>query len=357
MTNRTRNSAVELLRILAMCGVVLLHYNNSTIGGGLAFAEGTHYAVLAAVEALFICAVNVYVLISGYYLCQTQTRRAGKMLELLAQVILLGPVCYLISCIGGGGWSLKGLLSSLIPENYFVTLYLVLYVFSPYLNLLFDRLSHRQMYLLTGLMIAAFSLWVTAVDTLSFLTGYGWNGLSTVSAHGSQRGYSLIQFALMYTLGAWIRRNEGRLRKVSQPVLAVVLLGSTGGIYLWSWFDNGAAWAYCNPFVILSACAALLLCLRKSFQSKIVDSLAKGAFPCYLIHTCLLGWFGIEQAVALPLPLMLGHAVFTAVVCYLVGWGFSLLWNRFPGRLLSRLGGKFHKIDNLLSIRAEEISK
>ena len=41
-----RNSSIELLRILAMCGVVLLHYNNASMGGGLQYAVGTNRVVL-----------------------------------------------------------------------------------------------------------------------------------------------------------------------------------------------------------------------------------------------------------------------------------------------------------------------
>lgn len=34
MEKAERQSNIELLRILTMCGVVILHYNNKTIGGG-----------------------------------------------------------------------------------------------------------------------------------------------------------------------------------------------------------------------------------------------------------------------------------------------------------------------------------
>lgn len=34
MEKAERQSNIELLRILTMCGVVILHYNNETIGGG-----------------------------------------------------------------------------------------------------------------------------------------------------------------------------------------------------------------------------------------------------------------------------------------------------------------------------------
>lgn len=34
MVKQERQSNIELLRILAMLGVIILHYNNESIGGG-----------------------------------------------------------------------------------------------------------------------------------------------------------------------------------------------------------------------------------------------------------------------------------------------------------------------------------
>lgn len=35
METKQRNSNIELLRIMSMIGVIILHYNNPEIGGGL----------------------------------------------------------------------------------------------------------------------------------------------------------------------------------------------------------------------------------------------------------------------------------------------------------------------------------
>lgn len=40
---RDRESSIELLRIFAMIGVILLHYNNPSIGGGLSFVKKWKY--------------------------------------------------------------------------------------------------------------------------------------------------------------------------------------------------------------------------------------------------------------------------------------------------------------------------
>lgn len=61
-----RDSNIELLRIFAILGVIVLHYNNWSMGGGFSYvASGSlNSRVLWSLEGLFICAVNLFVLIT-----------------------------------------------------------------------------------------------------------------------------------------------------------------------------------------------------------------------------------------------------------------------------------------------------
>ena len=64
MSTKARQSTIELLRIITICGVVMLHYNGNVAFGLV--TEGTaKYYLLQFLEILFICAVNLFVLISG----------------------------------------------------------------------------------------------------------------------------------------------------------------------------------------------------------------------------------------------------------------------------------------------------
>ena len=62
-----RNSAIDLLKIFSMLGVILLHYNNRGIGQAFnhvpLFCAKSY--LLYFLQAVFVCAVNVFVLISG----------------------------------------------------------------------------------------------------------------------------------------------------------------------------------------------------------------------------------------------------------------------------------------------------
>lgn len=85
---KKRESNIELLRILATCAVILLHYNNPTIGGAVKNATGLNYYILL-LECLSVNAVNIFVIISGYFMCDNNKRFFSRPLELIIQVILV----------------------------------------------------------------------------------------------------------------------------------------------------------------------------------------------------------------------------------------------------------------------------
>lgn len=138
-TNKTkvRDSNIELLRILAIMGVVVLHYNNWNIGGGLRYVEAgsVNQTVLIILESVFICAVNLFMLITGFFSCTSQKRNLSKVLMLLLQVSVFRMIRYLKTT--GEVISGSGFLLILLPVNYFVILYTAVYLISPYVNLIY----------------------------------------------------------------------------------------------------------------------------------------------------------------------------------------------------------------------------
>lgn len=348
-----RNSAIELLRILAMCGVVILHYNNANIGGGFTYAGGINRWILQGLESIFICAVNLYILISGYFLSGSEKRRAIKPIELVAQVVLFGLTAGLLRAVLQGDWSIRGIISMAIPNNYFVTLYVTLYLLSPYLNLVFQKLSGHQMKVLVGLLLALFSVWLTALELVKDFTGSDFQGMSTVNAYGSQAGYTIVNFALMYTLGAYIRRFEEALGHKPWYVFVAVFLVNAMVLAVWS-VKSASAWSYSNPLVIANACLIFLAFKQWKFQSRAVNTLAKGAFSCFLLHGIFITRIGIQRAVTASAPVMLAHVALSAVSLYLICWVAWAVWNAVTAKLFRRAGEKMGRWDAMLSLTDEE---
>ncbi|MBR2937941.1 MAG: acyltransferase [Oscillospiraceae bacterium] len=353
MGNKARQSNIELLRIITICGVVILHYN-----GNVAFslvAEGSaNYYLLQFLEILFICAVNLFVLISGYFLYNTNSRKAIKAVELVAQVILIGVAKYLANVIFfHAPLSLTSLVGAAIPNNYFVTLYLTVYLLSPYVNIGLKKLSDKQFTVLLALCLALFSVWPTILDMVCAIIGFHFNGMYPIGSGGSQYGYNFLNFMLMYLLGAYLRRKpvgKALWDGVGLVICLVVLM-------LWQMFYPAIARAYCNPFVIAVAVFVFRLFAHLRFSSKLVNTLAKGAFTCFLFHDFCLWHLGVEKVANRSLPILFGHILISVSLIFLVSWVIWKVYDWVTKPLFSLLAKPLSKLDVLLSPREIELNE
>ena len=321
-----RNSSIELLRIIAMMGVVILHYNNGQMGGGFQYVrEGSiNQMVLFLSESLFIGSVNLFVMISGYFLCKTQKRRFIKVVELVVQVLAFSEGFYLLRVISGTmSFSVGEFLLNLIPKNYFVILYATLYFISPYFNLMIDKISKQQYQKLLILLMALFSIWTIGIDYLEGFLGITLNGSSTIGCYGSQAGYTIVNFAMMYMIGAYIRiyginfSKQKNLICLVSTLLLIFMLS-----YIENRFGSGpiATWNYNNPLVIIFATLLLLYIIRYSFESRIINELAKGAFTCFLFHTACLPFMKIQTFVNSNFVVLIFHQILVGIALYLVSY-------------------------------------
>ena len=76
-----RNGKIELLRVISMVQILILHY--LLLGGvldKLSIKDGVKYYIAWLLEAFSYVAVNVFVIISGYYLSQKKEIKLGKVL-------------------------------------------------------------------------------------------------------------------------------------------------------------------------------------------------------------------------------------------------------------------------------------
>ena len=340
-----RSSNIELLRILTIFGVVVLHYNGN-VALGLVNPGTVNHHLLLTLEILFICAVNLFVLISGYFLCQTQKRSGLKALELVVQVMAFGVAKYMVSVVlGRAPLSLFTLIVSAVPNNYYVTLYLAVYLLSPYVNILLKKLSDRQFTVLLVLYGTLFAIWPTVLDMVYAVTGFNFNGLYPTNSGGSQFGYSFLNFLLMYLLGAFLRRCKPGKGFYD-------LLGAAGCfavLILWQLYYPSVARAYCNPFVIGLAVFVFRLFLRVRCSSRLVNTLAKGAFTCFLLHDFFLPHIGIEKVVNGNVFVLLIHLLLSCSAIFLICWVVWWIYETITRPIYKLVAKYFGKLDALLS--------
>lgn len=340
---RERQSNIELLRIIAMSMVIFLHYFNAEIGGGIVYVQkGTVNEVLLQIlEAISICAVNVFVMISGYFLSGSNKRTLGKALVLLIQVILYRLLFYIIQCtFFSRVLTIKGIVVRLLPVNWFVVLYVVLYLISPFINIAFHRLKVESAKLTMTLFLVLFSIWPTVVDMIQQLAGTELMGLSTLGMYGSQRGYTITQFVVCYMIG--MATHEFNLKaleiygkKLEKRTLTVAFLAEVTLLTIWGYINPYTGREYCNPLVITEAWTLFMLFLKINIKKNmLINNLALSTFSVFLIHSYILPYLKTDLFVNTSIVALLFHIICSTIIIYLISYVVDRIYHKFIGSIL-----------------------
>ena len=191
---KKRNIGLDCLRIISMIMIVFLHYLSK---GGLLRAENTsgiYHIIYYFIEALSIIAVNCYVLISGYFLIRSKFRWK-KVLQLWLETLFYSIFIYIIIVVLGlKELDIKGIIKSLFPiitkEYWFINVYLVMYMLSPFLNKLISSMNKREYQKLLIILIICFSIISILPDAYTL---------------DSSHGYGIIWFVCLYLIAGYIR--------------------------------------------------------------------------------------------------------------------------------------------------------
>ena len=90
--NSIRQSNFELLRIIAMCMIIAMHYMTKGMQlPKLSVDTSLHNVAFRLLFAFCASAVNIYVFISGYFAIDTKWS-IGKLIRLWLQVLLAEPL-------------------------------------------------------------------------------------------------------------------------------------------------------------------------------------------------------------------------------------------------------------------------
>lgn len=160
-----RMANLELLRCVAMMMVVVLHY----LGKGNLLADLTGERLGAGetaawlLECFCIVAVNVYMLISGYFLGKSSfklTRLVQLWLQIWVYSVGFGLLGALTGVMREADFDIHYLLTLLFPvsmEHYwFMTAYVFLYLLLPLAGMAAGRMTRQQLQAALGLLLLTF---------------------------------------------------------------------------------------------------------------------------------------------------------------------------------------------------------
>ena len=289
--NGKRNIGLDCLRIISMIMIVFLHYLGK---GGLLSIENTsniYHTVYYFIESMCIISVNCYVLISGYFLIKSKFKWK-KVLQLWLETLFYSIVIYaIIVVLGLKELDIKGIIKSLFPiitkEYWFINIYLVMYILSPFLNKLINTINKKEYQKLLLILIICFSIIsiLPAAYTLD-----------------SRRGYGIIWFICLYLIAGYIRiydiPKKLKLNKnfyflllyliFAIMVAAGMLLLDSVSDYLGKENLREKFLQYNNIFVLMESIALFMyfkqLNIKSSKLIKLIEFIAPLTLAVYLIH-------------------------------------------------------------------------
>lgn len=261
-----RLSNIELLRILLMLMVVILHFvgHNALSSQSLVEQGNNNWWSANILESFCVCAVNTFVLISGYFGIKASLRKI---------ILFLLPIMFyefIISLIYYGVYHQL----SFTPFNYwFVPPFFLLMLFSPIINAGLKQMN-RKMCAFTILLLCLFLI-------LPF---------KTILSLNSGKNFEI--FLTLYIIGYFLK-NHYTIKKSSNYYFASYAICSTLILletYLFAVFgyykgSGTVSYNYDNPLLIIQTVCLLLAftSITPPIMSTRINWVASSAFFVYII--------------------------------------------------------------------------
>ena len=360
-TKSKRLANIELLRIIAMMMVVILHYLGK---GGLlpevGLKMGIEGYVAWTMETLSNVAVNVYVLISGYFLVESEFK-FGKVLRLVLQVLFYTILITVFTC-AVGIFNVKDLgiyhiIMQIFPfqmEHYwFVTAYIAMYMLSPILAAGVKNISKKQL----QVVIAVFVFFMCIEKSIF-----------PVRLTIDEKGYEALWLVCIFLIAAYIRLYGIKFLQKKSTSLLLYL----GGCAL-TFLENlaisviyaktgklshmlGSPYHYNHIFVLLASIGFFMLFVNINLpENKVAQFICKISpytLGVYLLHEHLYirylwpKWLGAHEVEG-PVVLIV-KTILAAVIVFIVGSmvdyirsllfkvGSNLIYGKKVGKTLSK---------------------
>lgn len=377
--HKKRMVNIEVLRLLAMMMVVSLHYLAKgelleKLTGPLSLKGHLSWIL----ESFSIAAVDVYVLISGYFLVETGFR-CKRVISLVLQVMFYTCLLPLLLIAAGilpiGEITIYHILQCIFPTNmlhyWFVSAYVLMFLFTPVLNAAVHVMEKRQLEAAIMILLIMESLSKTVIP---------------VRLELDNLGYDAYWFMVVYLIAAYIRlygisflekkEGKGGRAPVCYMGACFAMYGLTmlirGAYLVTGQFENFIESAYgYNHLLAIGAAVSLFYVFKnrekvsgeagaknRNCLSAFICRIAPCSFGVYLLHEQVNVryewpfWLGANECVSAVS--LLWHwlaAILTVMVIGLaVDYVRSLLF-RGVGRLLagSRIDRALGYVDELVN--------
>ena len=364
--SQTRNTGIDLLRLVLMFFIIMGHLFTHTPIREILPVLSAKGLWCWGTQSICLCAVNCFVLITGYFMIRARWK-LEHLLKLWLTILLYGlGIGALFVLIGKAPLSPALILNMCFPILrrvwWFMSAYVLLYLFIPFLNAGLQRLTPRQ--------FAFLAAGITVIFYILPIFGFFFPPYDPLT------GMSITGFVTLYILGAYLATQKITLSpKWCIAGLVVSNLCILGSKILLDFIvdkyhlgtGTGLLYHYNTAFELCNGVLLLLLFAQFKFTraSKFIVGAASGVFAVYLLHehplmrkmlwqSGLLSF--LQQSSALEFAAI---SVVIPVIILAVGIGIDkivrllLLNNIFRSHLWGKIIALCHRFDLFLADKGD----
>lgn len=361
---KIRQSNFELMRIISMISIVM--YHSIIYGGPLEKVSPTVYSVLQFIIILGFVHVNSFVLVTGYFQYDKKFKWQ-KFFSLLGQMWFYKVFFVILFCLLGLS-TLSGveLFRELLPfeqSYWFVSRYAILYLLSPFLNILISHLSQKQHRNCLIVLIIAFCF-------IPFIT---------MDRTIMNNGFNIGNFIVLYLVGAYLKKyplkDNWHFKRFSHNKTQCILLCSMIFVSLLNFglFMIGRSLShannsfiqyfaemlvlriplYSNPLMVLQSILYFLWFETLQLKNIKINKVATLMFGVYLFHENVFmkqhiyQWTRLDVSIPMTWKQTFARLFFTVVVIMIVGCIFEWLRQKLfefvrKRKISQKISGKVH---------------
>ena len=283
--SKQRQSNFELLRILAMLMIILFHI--SLHGNIVKYFAKIPFSInkcwLYGLRSLGKVGVNIFVLISGYFLINKNKISIPKILKLWLHIVFYCVGIYLLFVgLGREPFEIKRFLITFLPitfnEWWFASTYFILYLLSPFINRFLhslDKKDYKKLLIITTIM---------------------WSIIPTFLNTDLECG-NLLWFIYLYALAGYINlyKDDFKTKPIKCFVVAFLfmIIGIAVSMTI-SWLmQKNMYWKelvfhiYNMETIVSLVMAVSIFVAFKNInikENKIINTISASTFGIYLMH-------------------------------------------------------------------------
>ena len=282
--NSKRESGVELLKVLAIFGIIICHcytsFSVATNYDNVCFFEISNFSVLERFIMQIIITLGyigntIFFVCSSWFLVDKQSNKKDKIISIILNNLIISiiiSICYIIS---GSNLTNEQLIKTLFPltneNNWYITCYAIFYLIYPYINLILNKIEKKE-HLTISLIIF----------TMYFVVAFFF-------LPDSFYVNKLISFIAIYVIVSYIKKyKKGFCDNIKQNIILFIIssLCFYGIIFLnFAIVPINITWhTINNPFFLIMSISLLNIFRKFNFHSNIINTVSGLSLFIYIIH-------------------------------------------------------------------------